>query len=101
MNLPCPWPGFDSQDIMSHMLGFNSRPWRPTHHFDPNAVGIARESERVPIFFEGLHLRMRPFCNDFPKRLVDVAHSECEVVQLLPFAIASEELAVGGIPVEF
>src|SRR2546428_11618845 len=43
---------------------------------------------------------MRPVCNDFPKRLVDVAHSECEVIQLLPFAIASEELALGRIPVE-
>src|SRR3989442_7792258 len=71
------------------------------NQFDPNAVRIARKSELVAIFLEGLDLRMRPIRNDFPKRFVHVAYPECEVVQLLPFSIASEELALGGIPIEF
>ena len=28
-----PLAGIDRQDMMSHVLGFNSRPWRSTHHF--------------------------------------------------------------------
>ena len=52
----------------------------PADQFDPNSVGIARKGELIAILLERLHFRMRPACDDFPKRLVDVAHPECEVV---------------------
>src|SRR5437867_2577153 len=72
----------------------------PADQFNPDSVRIARKCELIPIFFERLHLRVRPLRYDFLECVRDVAHPKREVVQLLPLAVASEEFAVRGIPVQ-
>src|SRR5207249_3245248 len=68
--------------------------------FDPDAIRITCERELVPILTERLHLRACAFRDDFLERVTDVGDSERQVVQLLPFAIWGEKLALGRIPVE-